>query len=96
MDRHRRDMTRKQTLQPKRRMSELPQTWEFATISPMAILYGVARLYLIAEAFAELRDINASAYVNVEWADFIPHVWQQLCSFESNPFSFPHRRRLQR
>jgi hypothetical protein len=71
---HRRNMTRKQTLQPKRRMSELPVLWEFVTITPMAIIYGVARLYLIAEAFAELRDVNASAYVNVEWTNFIPHV----------------------
>jgi hypothetical protein len=74
LERHRRNMTRKQTLQPKRRMSELPVLWEFITITPMAIIYGVARLYLIAEAFAELRDINASAYVNVEWTNFIPHV----------------------
>ncbi|KAF2029125.1 hypothetical protein EK21DRAFT_101345 [Setomelanomma holmii] len=71
---HRKNMTRIQTLQPKRKMTELPLPWEFATITPMAILYGVARLYLIAEAFAELRNINASAYVNVEWTNFIPHV----------------------
>jgi hypothetical protein len=71
---HRRNMTRKQTLQPKRKMSQLPLTWEFATITPMAFIYGLARLYLIAEAFAELRNINASAYVNVEWTNFIPHV----------------------
>ncbi|KAL5404263.1 hypothetical protein PMIN03_009303 [Paraphaeosphaeria minitans] len=48
--------------------------WEFATITPLAIVYGVAWLYLIAEAFAELRNASASAYVNVEWTDFIPHV----------------------
>lgn len=74
LEKHRRAMTRKQTLQPKRRMSDLPLMWEFVTITPMAIIYGVARLYLIGEAFAELRNINASGYVNVEWTDFIPHV----------------------
>ena len=74
LDKHRKHMTRMQTLQPKRKMAELPVMWEFATITPMAILYGIARLYLIAEAFAELRNINASAYVNVEWTNFIPHV----------------------
>lgn len=76
LERHRRDMERRQMLQPKRKMTELPLPlpWEFATITPMAIVYGVARLYLIAEAFAELRDINASAYVNVEWTEFILHV----------------------
>jgi hypothetical protein len=74
LERHRRDMTRRQTLQPKRKMTELPLKWEFATIMPMAIIYGVARLYLIVEAFAELRNVNASAFVNVEWTNFIPHV----------------------
>jgi hypothetical protein len=74
LDKHRKNMTRMQTLQPKRKMAELPVMWEFATITPMAILYGIARLYLIAEAFAELRNINASAFVNVEWTNFIPHV----------------------
>ncbi|KAH3919595.1 hypothetical protein HBH56_016380 [Parastagonospora nodorum] len=74
LQRHRRDMTRKQTLQPQRKMSELPVLWEFITITPMAIIYGIARLYLIGEAFAELRDVNASAYVNVEWTNFVPHI----------------------
>lgn len=35
---HRRNMTRKQTLRPKRRMSDLPVLWEFVTITPMANL----------------------------------------------------------
>jgi len=74
LQRHRRNMTRKQTLQPQRKMSELPVLWEFITITPMAIIYGIARLYLIGEAFAELRDVNASAYVNVEWTNFVPHI----------------------
>lgn len=71
---HKRKMTHRQTLQPKRRMTELPLLWEFAVITPLAIVYGVARLYLIAEAFAELRNVSGTAYVNVEWTNFIPHV----------------------
>jgi hypothetical protein len=58
----------------KRTSKQLPLPWEFATITPLAILYGVARFYLIAEAFAELRDLDGSAYVNVEWTNFLPHV----------------------
>lgn len=57
-----------------RKMTELPQTWEFVMITPLAVVYGIARLYMIAEAIAELRNINATAYVNVEWTNFIPHV----------------------
>jgi hypothetical protein len=71
---HKRKITHRQTLEPKRRMSELPLAWEFATITPLAIVYGIARLYLIVEAFAELRNINGTAYVNVEWTDFVPHI----------------------
>ncbi|KAJ4374814.1 hypothetical protein N0V83_001891 [Neocucurbitaria cava] len=71
---HKRKITHRQTLQPKRRMTELPLPWEFAMITPLAIIYGVARLYLIGEAFAELRNVSGTAYVNVEWTDFLPHV----------------------
>ena len=58
----------------KRESVELPLPWEFATITPLAIIYGVARFYLIGEAFAELRDMNGTAYINVSWTDFIPHI----------------------
>lgn len=58
----------------KRESTELPLPWEFATITPLAIVYGVARFYLIGEAFAELRNIEGTAYVNVGWTNFIPHV----------------------
>lgn len=71
---HRRKMIHRAMLQPRRKMSELPLLWEFVMITPLAILYGVARLYLIAEAFAELRNVSGTAYVNVEWTDFLPHV----------------------
>lgn len=57
-----------------REPTTLPLPWEFWTIMPIAILYGVARLYLIVEAFLELRDIDATAFINVNWSDFIPHI----------------------
>ncbi|PSN72609.1 hypothetical protein BS50DRAFT_658609 [Corynespora cassiicola Philippines] len=74
LESHRRRMTMRQMTAVKRQMTELPQVWEFIAITPLAIVYGIARLYLLAEAFAELRDIKVSAYVNVEWTNFIPHV----------------------
>ncbi|KIW84838.1 hypothetical protein Z517_00226 [Fonsecaea pedrosoi CBS 271.37] len=58
----------------KRKSEQLPVPWEFATITPLAIIYGVARFYLIAEAFAELRNVPGTAYLNVQWTDFIPHI----------------------
>lgn len=74
LEKHRHQMERKATLIVKRKNTELPLPWEFAVITPLAIVYGIARVYLIGEAFAELRNISASAYVNVEWTEFIPHV----------------------
>lgn len=52
----------------------LPLPWEFWTILPVAILYGVARMYLIVEAFLELRDVDGTVFVNVDWSTYIPHV----------------------
>ncbi|KAI1399825.1 hypothetical protein F4819DRAFT_497791 [Hypoxylon fuscum] len=57
-----------------REPTQLPLPWEFWTIFPIAILYGVARLYLIVEAFLELRNADGTAFVNVEWTDFLPHI----------------------
>ncbi|KAJ9624826.1 hypothetical protein H2203_004776 [Taxawa tesnikishii (nom. ined.)] len=51
----------------------LPLPWEFWSIFPLALMYGVARLYLIIEAFLELRNLEATAFVNVQWSNFIPH-----------------------
>lgn len=50
-----------------------PLKWEFWSITVFAMVYGLARLYLIVEAFAEFRDMPASAYLTVEWTQFFPH-----------------------
>lgn len=56
-----------------REPTELPLPWEFWTISIVALLYGLARLYTIVEAFLELRDIDATAFATVDWAEYFPH-----------------------
>ena len=42
----------------------------------LAVTYGAARGYLIAEVFLGLRSLQPSVYVNVNWLAFIPHVWR--------------------
>ena len=51
-----------------------PQPWEFWSITPLALVYGMARFYMIVEAFVELRLLQATAFENVNWSQFIPHV----------------------
>lgn len=69
---HWRKMARR-TPTARRESTQLPLPWEFATITPLALTYGLARFYLIGEAFAELRGIPGTAFVNVDWTYFIPH-----------------------
>ena len=52
----------------------LPLKSEFWSIFPLAVTYAAARGYLIMEVFIGLRSLEASAYMNVNWAAFIPHV----------------------
>ena len=53
---------------------ELPLPWEFWTIFPLTLVYGIARLYLLLEALLELRDLPATALLNVNWSIYIPHI----------------------
>ena len=57
-----------------REMTTLPLPWEFWTILPIALSYGVARAYLLTEAFLELRRLQTSAYLNVDWSTYLPHI----------------------
>ncbi|KAF2729575.1 hypothetical protein EJ04DRAFT_588566 [Polyplosphaeria fusca] len=59
LDAHKRRTMQRAATVVKREMAQLPLPWEFAAITPLAIVYGIAR---------------SSAYINVEWIDFIPHV----------------------
>jgi len=54
--------------------TQLPLPWEFCTILPLALLYGLARGFLIVEGFLELRYAPADAFVTVDWCGFWPHV----------------------
>ena len=53
---------------------QLPLPWEFWSIFPLAITYAAARGYLIVEIFLGLRSLGRSAYLNVDWTSFIPHL----------------------
>lgn len=48
--------------------------WEFLLFIPVALIYTVARLYLMAEVFAGLRKLPKDAFKCVQWTNFLPHV----------------------
>ncbi|KAF4123470.1 hypothetical protein GMORB2_6171 [Geosmithia morbida] len=56
-----------------REMSALPLPWEFWSTAPIAVLYTIARLYQLVGGFTGLREIDASAFVQVEWSAYLPH-----------------------
>lgn len=61
-------------VETKREPTELPLAWEFWTISFVALLYGLARLYMIVESFLELRYVDSTAFATVNWSLYFPHV----------------------
>ncbi|RKU44786.1 hypothetical protein DL546_007203 [Coniochaeta pulveracea] len=65
---------REEKLSVVRTPTELPLPWEFWSIMPVALLYGISRLYLISEAFLELRSVDATAFVDISWTDYLPHI----------------------
>lgn len=57
-----------------RKAIELPLPREFRTIMPIALMYGVARMYQMVEFFLQLRHLDASAFVQVSWSVYFPHI----------------------
>ncbi|KAK0389859.1 hypothetical protein NLU13_3432 [Sarocladium strictum] len=57
-----------------RKAIELPLPWEFWTIMPIAVIYGVARLYQIVEMFLQLRHLDTSTFAQVSWSTYLPHI----------------------
>lgn len=53
---------------------KLPLRGEFWSIFPLALIYAIARTYLLVEAFLGLRNLEASAFTNVDWSIYLPHI----------------------
>ena len=53
---------------------KLPLRAEFWSIFPLALIYAIARTYLLVEAYLGLRQLEASAFMNVNWSMYLPHV----------------------
>lgn len=54
--------------------TQLPLPWEFWTIMPIAVVYGLARTYLLFEAVYGLRSLEATALITPQWSLALPHI----------------------
>ena len=55
------------------RMTLSHRLWKWLNMSLIAI-YVIARLFMIVEVFVSLRALPRSAYEEVQWSSFIPHI----------------------
>lgn len=44
------------------------------SITAFSALYAIARIYVFLEDIIGLRSLAASAYINVDWSQYIPHL----------------------
>ena len=52
----------------------LPRGVALAFYLPMILAYGLARTYILVEGFFGLRSLPVTAFLNVDWTQFFPHV----------------------
>jgi hypothetical protein len=68
------EVVEEEEMRGRKQRTVLPLAWEFWSIFPLAILYGIARSYLLVEPLLELRNLDATAFVEVKWSEYFPHI----------------------
>ncbi|KAL9636829.1 MAG: hypothetical protein Q9164_002577 [Protoblastenia rupestris] len=55
-------------------IASLMPRWLAVTIhSPIFVIYGIARGYIIVEGFVSLRILPVTVFSSVKWSNFVPH-----------------------
>ena len=67
-------LARVDTMEKKRREMEFIPLWEVIIMSPVTMVYTLARTYIIVEVFVSLRSLPSGAFNSVNWSNFMPHV----------------------
>ncbi len=66
-------LQRMNTMEKRRREQEFIPLWEVIIMSPVTMMYTLARVYIVVEVFVSLRSLPVGAFDSVQWSDFIPH-----------------------
>lgn len=61
------------TMEKERRSRRFIPVWEVIVMTPVTVVYTVARTYIVIEIFLSQRSLPIGAFDTVEWSQFIPH-----------------------
>lgn len=67
-------LQRMDTMEKRRREQEFIPLWEVIVMSPVTLVYTLARTYIVVEVFVGLRSLPSGAFDSVQWSSFIPHL----------------------
>ncbi len=62
------------TMEKARRNRRFIPVWEVVIMTPVTVVYTVARTYIVIEVFLSQRSLPVGAFDTVEWSQFIPHL----------------------
>ena len=60
-----------ESVRRERRVMILAKRW---TMYAVLVVFALARVYLVVEAFISLRSAPVGLYDTPEWTDFLPHL----------------------
>ena len=61
------------TMEKARRNRRFIPVWEVIVMTPVTVVYTVARTYIVVEVFLSQRSLPSRAFDSVQWSEFIPH-----------------------
>ncbi|KAI4263851.1 MAG: hypothetical protein L6R42_001013 [Xanthoria sp. 1 TBL-2021] len=61
------------TMEKIRRNRRFIPVWEVIVMTPVTVVYTVARTYIVVEVFLSQRSLPVGAFNTVQWSEFVPH-----------------------
>ncbi|KAL8687824.1 MAG: hypothetical protein Q9224_005042 [Gallowayella concinna] len=61
------------TMEKSRRNRRFIPVWEVIVMTPVTVVYTLARTYIVVEVFLSQRSLPIGAFNTVQWSEFVPH-----------------------